>query len=175
MRLGENLGRLFLMGRDPKAPDGVMILTSPRRERDAANSITQPGQLGCEFCEENNCIQRGENTATNIPGVTPRGMPAAVCSSSSRLQPRVWRQPSQSIARSSMRMLGVMRCAITSRPPTPSNRITPGATRALTGCTCERLARQLLRIATGAQISRPAFLVAIQVLEGFRMRSNDAQ
>ena len=42
MRLGENLGRLFLMGRDPKAPDGVMILTSPPRERDAANSITQP-------------------------------------------------------------------------------------------------------------------------------------
>jgi thioredoxin reductase len=30
-------------------------------------------QLGCEFCEENNCIQCGEDTATNIPGVYAAG------------------------------------------------------------------------------------------------------
>jgi len=30
-------------------------------------------QLGCEFCEGNNCIQCGEDTATNIPGVYAAG------------------------------------------------------------------------------------------------------
>jgi thioredoxin reductase len=30
-------------------------------------------QLGCEFCEDNNCIQCGENAATNIPGVYAAG------------------------------------------------------------------------------------------------------
>jgi uncharacterized protein YjbJ (UPF0337 family) len=37
MRLGENLGRLFLMGRDPTAANAVMILTSPPRQRNAVN------------------------------------------------------------------------------------------------------------------------------------------
>jgi thioredoxin reductase len=30
-------------------------------------------QLGCEFCEDTNCIQCGENAATNIPGVYAAG------------------------------------------------------------------------------------------------------
>jgi thioredoxin reductase len=30
-------------------------------------------QLGCEFCEENNCIQCGEDTATNVPGLYAAG------------------------------------------------------------------------------------------------------
>lgn len=30
-------------------------------------------QLGCEFCEGTNCIQCGENAATNIPGVYAAG------------------------------------------------------------------------------------------------------
>ena len=30
-------------------------------------------QLGCEFCEDSNCIQCGENAATNIPGVYAAG------------------------------------------------------------------------------------------------------
>jgi len=30
-------------------------------------------QLGCEFCEDTNCIQCGEDTATNIPGVYAAG------------------------------------------------------------------------------------------------------
>lgn len=30
-------------------------------------------KLGCEFCKENNCIQCGEDTATNIPGVYAAG------------------------------------------------------------------------------------------------------
>ena len=30
-------------------------------------------QLGCEFCEDNNCIQCGENAATNIPGLYAAG------------------------------------------------------------------------------------------------------
>ena len=30
-------------------------------------------QLGCEFCEGNNCIQCGEDTATNVPGVYAAG------------------------------------------------------------------------------------------------------
>jgi thioredoxin reductase len=30
-------------------------------------------RLGCEFCEGNNCIQCGEDTATNIPGVYAAG------------------------------------------------------------------------------------------------------
>jgi thioredoxin reductase len=30
-------------------------------------------QLGCEFCEEDGCIQCGENAATNVPGVYAAG------------------------------------------------------------------------------------------------------
>src|SRR5512133_3696524 len=30
-------------------------------------------QLGCEFCEDDNCIQCGENAATNVPGVYATG------------------------------------------------------------------------------------------------------
>jgi thioredoxin reductase len=30
-------------------------------------------RLGCEFCEDTNCIQCGENAATNVPGVYAAG------------------------------------------------------------------------------------------------------
>ena len=71
----------------------------------------------------------------------PREMPAAACSSSLRLRPKVCRQPLRSIVRSSTRMLRVMRCAITS-PANPRLRIVlRRATRPLTKCSCERLAR----------------------------------
>jgi thioredoxin reductase len=30
-------------------------------------------QLGCEFCKDTNCIECGEDTATNIPGVYAAG------------------------------------------------------------------------------------------------------
>ena len=64
----------------------------------------------------------------------PREMPAVACSSSLRLRPKVCRQPSRSIARSSTRMLRVTRCAITS-PANPRLRIAlRQATRPLTKC-----------------------------------------
>jgi hypothetical protein len=81
----------------------------------------------------------------------PREMPAAACSSSSRLRPKVCRQPLRSIARSSTRMLRVTRCAITS-PANPRlrRRSTPAHRESLS---CERDDRQI-RCPPGLQRTR---------------------
>ena len=80
-------------------------------------------QLGCEFCEGIRIVF----SAAKMPLRTslesmPREMPAAACSSSSRLRPKACRQPLRSIVRSSTRMLRVTRCAITS-PANPRLRV----------------------------------------------------
>ena len=71
-------------------------------------------RLGCEFCEDTNCIQCGENAATNIPAFMLREMPVVACSLSLQQLPKAWRRPSLSIMPCSRRILRVMRCAITS-------------------------------------------------------------
>ena len=72
-------------------------------------------QLGCEFCQDDNCIQCGENAATNVPAFMPRAMPAVVDSSSSRQQQKACRRPSPSIARFSKQILRATR-SVTTNP-----------------------------------------------------------
>jgi hypothetical protein len=72
-------------------------------------------QLGCEFCEGNNCIQCGEDTATNIPGVyaagnASRGVQLVIAAAAEGMQ--AGRSPL--IVRSSKRMLQVTRYVATS-------------------------------------------------------------
>ncbi len=47
-------------------------------------------QLGCEFCGGSNCIQCGEDTATNIPGVyagnASRGVQLVIAAAAERMQ-----------------------------------------------------------------------------------------
>ena len=98
-------------------------------------------QLGCEFCEESIVFSVAKMPRRTSRAFMPREMPVVACSSSSRLRPKVCRQPLRSIARSSTRMLRVTRCAITS-PANPRLRVVlRQATRPLTKCSCERLAR----------------------------------
>ena len=57
---------------------GLPTATSSREahsfsHRGSINARLSRQQLGCEFCEDSNCIQCGENAATNIPGVYAAG------------------------------------------------------------------------------------------------------
>jgi hypothetical protein len=97
-----------------------------------------PGNLGSMHLHMWRADLRGKGHG---PASMPRGMPAAACSSSLRLQPKVCRRPLRSIVRYSMRMLRATRCAIIS----PAKRRLPivlrRATRLLTKWRCERRAR----------------------------------
>jgi thioredoxin reductase len=84
-------------------------------------------QLGCEFCEENNCIQCGEDTATNIPGVyaagnASRGVQLVIAAAAEGMQAAF------AINSALLDADAASNALRDNKPgqPTPSDRITPG-------------------------------------------------
>ena len=89
-------------------------------------------QLGCEFCEENNCIQCGEDTATNIPGVyaagnASRGVQLVIAAAAEGMQAAFAINSALLDADAGSNALRDHEPG----QPTPSHRITPGSNEAV--------------------------------------------
>ena len=85
-------------------------------------------QLGCEFCEDTNCIQCGENAATNIPGVyaagnASRGVQLVIAAAAEGMQAAF------AINSALLEADAASNALRDHEPgqPTPSNRIAPGS------------------------------------------------
>src|SRR4026209_2371020 len=84
-------------------------------------------QLGCEFCKDTNCIQCGEDTATNIPGVyaagnASRGVQLVIAAAAEGMQAAF-------AINSALLEADTASNALRDHEPeksTPANRITPG-------------------------------------------------
>jgi thioredoxin reductase len=85
-------------------------------------------QLGCEFCKDTNCIQCGEDTATNIPGVyaagnASRGVQLVIAAAAEGMQAAFAINSALLDADAASNALRDHKPG----QPTPSNRITPGS------------------------------------------------
>jgi thioredoxin reductase len=84
-------------------------------------------RLGCEFCEDTNCIQCGENAATNIPGLyaagnASRGVQLVIAAAAEGMQAAF-------AINSALLDADAASNALRDHEPgqsTPANRITPG-------------------------------------------------
>jgi NADPH-dependent glutamate synthase beta subunit-like oxidoreductase len=89
-------------------------------------------QLGCEFCEDTNCIQCREDTATNIPGVyaagnASRGVQLVIAAAAEGMQAAF-------AINSALLDADAASNALRDREPgqpTPSDRNTPGSNEAV--------------------------------------------